>query len=171
MTDPIQTIAEMRKQFHSCISGLAPAGYSDGYLEALEKLEEALTPPPPPKESKIFQFYEIRCCVEFEDEVVSYMGEPELDETYSKEGALQEATEVYHRDGGIDLYWTLYGRDQYGMATAISNSKTFEGVYEIMQAILLPMKHAYDFIDDHDEHLAADLLIDICNQSTNEDRL
>lgn len=95
----------------------------------------------------ILDYFEIRPCTEGR----------------SYTGAVAEAEPVF---------WTLYLRDQKGFATAIGDFETFQVAYQILKAILLPIRQALDELPN--EYLRGPAIChleDICQQSSNEDRL
>lgn len=100
-----------------------------------------------------FEYYEIRACTDNGDEIASYLG----DGDWRSAQAEAEAT-------GLKVFWTLYGRTTVGLARAIGDFSSFQAAYEVMQAILLPIREACDRHYDP-------LLDDMCNQSSSEERL
>jgi hypothetical protein len=136
-----------------------------------------------------FQYFEIRPCVNFGDHIDSYMGEREYvatigDEVYTPEGAEREA-EAARAAAGITapVFWTIYGRDEEGLAMAVGDFATYTGAEEIMNAILAPMAAVRDVLYaecDRFQHngtahgtvrRAACDLDDFINQCSNSDRL
>ncbi|MER8406977.1 hypothetical protein NKH16_19975 [Mesorhizobium sp. M1307] len=129
-----------------------------------------------------FQYFEIRPCVDFGDHIESYLGEPEFiatigDKACTPEGAEREA-EQRRAAAGITkpVFWTIYGRDEEGLAMAVGDFTTFADADEIMNAILAPMAEARDLIRDGDDgrtdaETAANNLDDFVNQCSNSDRI
>ena len=88
-------------------------------------------------------------------------------------------------------FWTLYGRDEEGLAVAIGDFGTREGALEVLNAILAPMAKARDELDagrmtalvvpelatkqanarGANIRTASATLDDFINQSSNEERL
>lgn len=124
-----------------------------------------------------FKFYEIRPCVEHEGETYSFLGEPVYHsgiggDVHTKDGAMREAAGFYARNGG-EIFWTLYGRDEDGLVTAVGDFKTFAAALDVLNAILAPMAEARDLIYEdalNADHVAGNL-DDIINQSSNAERL
>lgn len=124
-----------------------------------------------------FQYLEIRPCVEVDGATMNFLGKSVScksrgTEIHTPENAMAEAMAYLDRHGG-KFFWTLYGRDGEGFATAIGDFATFEGAKEIMNAILAPMTAARDLIHDHplNADRAADDLDDFINQCSTEERL
>lgn len=128
-----------------------------------------------------FQYFEIRPCVDCGAYTRSFLGEPEFhasisDHVHTPENAEAEARE-FQRENGGEFFWTLYGRDEEGLAMAIGNFTTLDAAYEIMNAILAPMVAARDKIRDAAEGYSADVyrvaddLDDFINQCSNTERL
>jgi len=123
-----------------------------------------------------FAYYEIRATVDSGEDTLSFRGaqfdDGCLGKHCTKDGALEEA-EAYADtvEGGATVAWTLYGVDQHGYATAIGDFKTFEAAYDILGAIVMPMRNALNLIESKDHWAFVSMAEDMCNQSTNEDRL
>ncbi len=131
-----------------------------------------------------FKFYEIRPCVEHEGETYSFLGEPVYHSgiggnVHTPTGALDEAANFYARNGG-EIFWTLYGRDEEGLACAIGDFNHFSQALDVLNAILAPMAEARDAVidragctepDPQDLLEIANDLDDVINQSTNAERL
>lgn len=110
--------------------------YKDSWAEGI-----CFEPVPKQPDRLLFAYYEIAPCRRTEDGIGVEQCEKEEAE-----------------------FWGLYGRDQRSRARHIGDFDSFEAAYEIMQAILIPIRHAIDA-----ENWSA--LEDICNQSSNEERL
>lgn len=146
-----------------------------------------------------FQYYEIRPCVEAGGGVESYVGEPVYcpnrgsyisTPNNAEDEALSHAVEDLVEHGSVSMFWTLYGRDEEGLATAIGDFKSFEAAYEVLCAILAPLVEIRDKLEavsvamsviNHIRPMPAPLLPvlsdtlsiveDVCNQSSSEERL
>lgn len=114
-----------------------------------------------------FQYYEIRACVERDGYVRSFVGIPDEGQDHPNWKNAQAEAEAT----GLPVFWTLYGIDEDGYTNAIGDWMHFQVAYQIMQAILLPMRDACTLVENRDYSAAMSLLDDICNQSSNEDRL
>lgn len=130
-----------------------------------------------------FQYFEIRPCVEKDGDTHSFLGEPEFHHSIGGQvctpaGALAEA-EAFRQQHGVEspVFWTIYGRDEEGLAMAVGDFNTFEAALEIMNAILAPMAAARDKIWEAAEGYSADVyrvaddLDDVINQCSNRERL
>jgi len=128
-----------------------------------------------------FQYFEIRPCVDTGEETHAFLGEPEFhpsigDHVFTPANALAEA-EAFQKENGGELFWTIYGRDEEGLAMAVGDFNTFEAALEIMNAILAPMTAARDKIWEAAEGYSADVyrvaddLDDVINQCSNGERL
>lgn len=122
-------------------------------------------------------YFEIRACVDFGDHTRSYLGSTQTndydDDVFTTEGALTTAQCVAFNEG-IDprcVFWTLYMRTTNGETVAVGDFKSFEDAYQVQCAILAPMRKAVSLLEQGYEMEAPSLLEDICNQSSNEDRL
>jgi hypothetical protein len=121
-----------------------------------------------------FQYFEIRPCVDFGDHIESYLGEPEFlatigDKVCTPEGAERQAEEARAAAGITKpVFWTIYGRDEEGLAMAVGDFATFAGADEIMNAILAPMAEARDATE---QFQASGILEDFINQCSNSDRI
>lgn len=145
------------------------------------------------RQVKTFQYYQIRCCVSDAGHTMSFLGDPsplQAQEpsalSHTKCGAYNEA-DAYRRASGSDaaeIFWTLYGIEEDGCALAIGDFVSFEAAYEILCAILAPIRAAADLFAAMTPHVysadggmieetqgLASALEDICNQSTTEERL
>lgn len=116
-----------------------------------------------------FAYYEIRPCVDFGDEVRSFLGEEEYDPClghhHTWQGALKEA-----ETAGLPVFWTIYGRAPH--AVAIGDFHSFQAAYEVLQAILLPIRAAIDATPNQHQSLKEICFLeDLCNQSSTEERL
>lgn len=130
-----------------------------------------------------FEYLEIRPCVEHDGETRSFTGTPEFvatigDEVDTPEAAEAEAEAFRLAQNGeaSAVFWTLYGRDEAGLAVAIGDFSTWAAADEVMNAILAPMAAARDAIRDGDDgrsdaERAADNLDDFINQCSNSDRI
>lgn len=123
-----------------------------------------------------FTYYEIRCCVDNGEDTISFLGptshDPELGEICTPENALKEARE--HAEtvaGGATPFWTIYGYDRNGAATAIGDFKSFKAAFDTLGAILMPLRNAIMMMEHGWPQTAQSYLEDICNQSTNSRRL
>lgn len=115
-----------------------------------------------------FDYYHIRPCVyEANGETIVQLEIPWTEDTETSGWCghgvadAKQAAEDY--DGPV--IWTLYGHGSDGEDRAIGDFTTFEAAYEILSAMLLPIRWAMDKHGDNPD------LEDILNQSTNEDRL
>ncbi|GGD03556.1 hypothetical protein GTQ45_02055 [Pyruvatibacter mobilis] len=131
-----------------------------------------------------FVYYEIRPCVEVDGETRSFLGNtsynPEIgDMVYTHEGAYEEAAAVAE-ERGTGVFWTLYGRDTDGQATAIGDFADFDAALNVLNAIIAPIAEARDDLvslagltepDTADLYALAGDLDDIINQSTTKERL
>lgn len=127
---------------------------------------------------KPFEYYEIRPCVDFGWNIESFLGEPNAEGFHNWESALQEAMEVFEHKGGERLFWTLYGVSGTTTirATAIGEFGSFTDAYDVMVAILMPMRQAATLLESavgmaNGINEACSILEDICNQSSTEERL
>lgn len=125
-----------------------------------------------------FEYLEIRPCVEVGRVTTSFLGEPIFcksrgTEILTPENALAEAEAFNEAHGGSGVFWTLYGRDGEGLATAIGDFTTFDAAHQVMNALIAPMAAARDLIHDHplNADRAADDLDDFINQCSTEERL
>ncbi len=129
-----------------------------------------------------FEYYYIRPCVSTKTETLSFTGEPqwveEVGEVYTKEAALTEAQEFLANaeDAIGGVFWTVYGVDEEGLSHAIGDFTTFDRAYEIMSAILMPMREACTLLEQattgqRPVEVAHVILDETCNQSTCEWRL
>lgn len=131
-----------------------------------------------------FKYYEIRPCVEVDGASMSFLGKAVHHtgiggEVHTPENAMTEAMAymAYLDKHGGEVFWTLYGRDEEGLACAIGDFETFAAALDVLNAILEPMAEARDKLRDTDEgywsdvYRVADDLDDVINQSTNEERL
>ncbi|TWH35612.1 MULTISPECIES: hypothetical protein [unclassified Aminobacter] len=125
-----------------------------------------------------YRYYEIRPCVEHDDRVTSFLGEPQWcqsrgTDVCTPESAYEQA-KAYAESvgkGADDVFWTLYGIDEEGLAEAIGDFKTFEDAYGVMCNILGPMREALDYAEDDMEQDCINTLTDVLLQSTMEDRI
>lgn len=134
-----------------------------------------------------FQYFEIRPCVEHDGETRSFLGAAEWhegigDRVHTPAGALAEA-EQFRRRHSVEapVFWTLYGRDEDGLAMAVGDFTSFEDALEVMNAILAPMAAARDAAWDAANDRGADTysplrciandLDDFINQCSNGERL
>lgn len=122
-----------------------------------------------------FQYFEIRPCVDDGKKTTSFLGKPVFcpsrgAEIYTPENALAEAMAYLDQHGG-EFFWTLYGRDEDGLAVAIGDFPHFSDAEAVMNAILAPMAAARDAIFEGQHSAAACDLEDVINQSTNRERL
>jgi hypothetical protein len=116
-----------------------------------------------------FQYLEIRPCIEADGHVTSFASFDELD-------AWKEQT-------GRDApdFWTLYGRDEEGLATAIGDFKTYVAVEEVKDALLAPLGLAREALDHHmgedalalraKIEIARAIMEDFCLQTSDDVRL
>jgi len=131
-----------------------------------------------------FAYLQIKAALEYPHAdgalIESFFGEPDYnhsigDKVFTPDGALTAAREAADRLGG-KVFWTLYGIDAKGEATAIGDFITFNAALDVLNAILAPMAAARDMMrsvydDGPEEFGAADHLDDFINQSTNSERL
>lgn len=114
-----------------------------------------------PKAQTLFQYYEIRACVDDgHGHVQSFRGTPDDEGRCVPEGALEEAEEH-----GTEVFWTIYGVDQFGHLEALIDRKTFQAALETLEAMLVPFRRAIDGPDP------VSVIEDILNQSSNSERL
>lgn len=133
-----------------------------------------------------FEYYEIRPCVEVNGHVASYLGDPEFcnsrgADIFTPGNAKAEAAEALmdaiKTHGSAKMFWTLYGRDEEGLAHAIGDFKSFDFAYEVMVHILAPLVEIRDLIGEGEGGLVAaaskalSVAEDVCNQSTTEERI
>lgn len=133
-----------------------------------------------------FELFEIRPCVEHDGNTQSFLGEPEWhegigDTVCTPEGAGREAEAYRAAHDAKPVFWTLYGRCQEGLATAIGDFTSFEDANEVMNAILAVMAEARDVLNHHlgepieairtKANSAQATLDDFINQCTNNERL
>jgi hypothetical protein len=137
-----------------------------------------------------FQYFEIRPCVEHDGETYSFTGARTFiatigDEVHTPEGAVAEAMDfIADQDGEAgEVFWTLYGRDEAGLAVAIGDFATWAAADEVMNAILAPMAEARDQLNAGQSltrnhaglvnriDAASATLEDFINQCSNSDRI
>lgn len=114
----------------------------------------------------LFEYYMIKPAVDFGDHVESFFGDlvynPETGgDTFTPDSACMEA-KAYA--GDLPVFWTIYGYTTEGPPIAIGDFVSFEAAYEVLQAMLVPIRRAIDKGSWSD-------LEDMLNQSTNEVRL
>jgi hypothetical protein len=107
-----------------------------------------------------FQYFEIRPCVDDGKQTVSFLGKPVFCpsrgvEIYTPENALAEAMAYLDQHGG-EFFWTLYGRDEDGLAVAIGDFPHFSDAEAAMNAILALTAAVRDKIRDAAEVEAKD---------------
>lgn len=90
-----------------------------------------------------FQDFEIRPCVDDGKQTVSFLGKPVFcpsrgTNTHTPYNALAEAMAYLDQHGG-KFFWTLYGRDEEGLAVAIGDFPHFSDAEDAMNAILALM--------------------------------
>lgn len=125
-----------------------------------------------------FQYLEIRPCVEHDGFTKSFLGVRQYhtgigDDVHTSTLALEEA-ETYRRQNRVDsqVFWTIYGQDEEGLATAVGDFVSFDAALEVLNALIAPMAAARDLIRDAGSpDRAADDLDDFINQCTTEERL
>jgi len=123
----------------------------------------------------------IRGCVEIDGEVesfaTSYDGETNPDAV--ADTMLSRSSGALGCDArSVKTYWTLYAHMTDGTEEAIGDFSTFEHAHRMQQLLLAPMREAANLLEDapsstwSDEATSAhDMLEDICNQSSTEERL
>lgn len=131
-----------------------------------------------------FDYFEIRACVQVEDEVVSFLGDPQWCQMrggpiFTPTGAHEQAKRFCLENSAGPIFWTLYGCGP-GEATAIGDFKDFDTTFEVMNAILAPMAAARDALDhnlgEDSEALrskmraASSTLEDFINQSSTDEK-
>ena len=128
----------------------------------------------------IFQSYEIRPCVKYDGNVVSFLGEPAHcpkrgANIYTPKGAEMAAAKVAE-ENSTEVFWTLYGWNGAGH-DAIGDFTTFDAALSVLNGILAPMAQARDLLApcaDGDPGGISDawsLLEDVINQSSTGERL
>lgn len=128
-----------------------------------------------------FQFYEIRPCIEIDDNVESFVTEAEY------KTALARHQRVVELDGlPFKTFWTLYGRYDDGdgamLAMAIADFADKAAAFEVMNAILAPFARARDIIEGDDvegdngatitgAEQAVDYLAEVINRSSTPEEI
>ncbi|MBD9544276.1 hypothetical protein IB276_33055 [Ensifer sp. ENS04] len=114
-----------------------------------------------------FEYLEIRPCINEPDGDISSFA----------------SWEEYRESGRTADFWTIYGRDESGLAHAIGDFTSFEIAEQIMWAIYAPVWKARDMLTDgEDKYLdigavlspaeqATSILEDAINQCSNGERL
>lgn len=130
-----------------------------------------------------FEYYQIRPCVEFHDHVESYMAGDNGDGNATPSESWEKAVRAFANSANTlepakGLFWTLYGyREDTGEAVAIGDYKSFDAAYEVMNLILCTLGNIHRVIDEESAPPASLMkwayshALDVCNQSSNEERL
>jgi len=132
-----------------------------------------------------FEYLEIRPCIERGGYITSYASEDEYETALA--GYESDAQKL---EQPFKTFWTLYGRHfdkegQVTLATAIGDFTTKNDAHEIMNAIIAPMAHARNLINEHGAAMigegnavpipayerATSNLDDFINQCSNEERI
>lgn len=128
-----------------------------------------------------FAYYQIRPCVEHDGETHSFFTGDNGDGNPTPGDSFNSAL-LFCREKGLthrDVFWTLYGYDG-PRAVAIGDFVSFDAAYEVMNGILAPLGDVWRTAEDVNgsERMTAEALtklscmaMDICNQSTNDERL
>lgn len=111
----------------------------------------------------VFDYLEIRPCINEPDGDISSFA----------------SWEEYRESGRTADFWTIYGRDEEGLAHAIGDFTSFETAEQIMWAIYAPVWKARDMLTDGEPNAgglspltqAISILEDAINQCSNGDRL
>lgn len=128
---------------------------------------------PAMRDAPAFEYYEVRPCIESDNQVTSYADEAEFNELIKAQSLL----------GSFRTFWSLYGVDT-GVRTAIGDFVSKDAAHDMMNAILAVAAAARNIIDDarHGRCTggsgiekaagnAADWLDDMINQSSNRQRI
>lgn len=95
-----------------------------------------------------FQDFEIRPCVDDGKQTVSFLGKPVFcpsrgTDVHIPANALAEAMAYLDQHGGR-FFWSLYGRDEEGLAVAIGDYSRFSDAEDAMNSILALMAAVRD---------------------------